>query len=71
MGSVSNLKYLYVVNREAIPAQVRLIVDGEAGHMRDLVSNKQVHLSETWEITLAPYELRSYVLEGDVTLRHG
>jgi len=69
-ATVSDRQYCYAVNREATPAHICLALTGE-GVVHDLLSGEQACAGGAWEIELAPYELRSYVLAENKLIRDG
>ena len=57
--------YLYLVNREYYPVTVELTLTS-AAKVTDLASQETLHAQPLWRLTLGPYELRSFTLDGSV-----
>jgi hypothetical protein len=58
---VSNGKhYLYLVNREYYPVKVKLKFGQESNQLTDLASGKIIKASTELDLTIGPYELRSF-----------
>jgi len=58
-------RYFYLVNRDYYPVRVELAFDRSPRKLRDLASGEDLHASRQWEITLGPYELRSFAVARD------
>lgn len=54
--------YFYAINREYYPVQVELRFDRSPGSVRDLATGHTLRVSRRWELTLGPYELRSFAV---------
>jgi hypothetical protein len=61
-------RYFYLVNRDYYPVRVELCFTRSPRKLQDLATGENVHASGRWEITLAPYELRSFTVANDVDL---
>ena len=61
-------RYLYLVNRDYYPVRVELSFDRAPGSLMDLATREPVPASRRWELTLGPYELRSFAGEPDARL---
>ena len=57
--------YLYLVNREYYPVTVELTLTS-AAKVTDLASQETLDAQPLWRLTLGPYELRSFTLDGSV-----
>jgi hypothetical protein len=61
-------RYFYLVNRDYYPVRVELAFDRSPGKLRDLATGESLHASRRWEITLAPYALRSFAVASNIGL---
>lgn len=55
-------RYLYAVNRDYYPVKVAISLSGRAKGAVDLATGEKLNLPADWELTLGPYELRSFAL---------
>jgi hypothetical protein len=64
----SGQRYCYLVNRDYYPVRVALEFTHSPGKVQDLGKGETLRASHHWEITLGPYELRSFALARHVGL---
>jgi hypothetical protein len=57
-------RYLYLVNRDYHPVAVELQLDG-AGRATDLAASEAIDAPARWQLTLGPYQLRSFALDPE------
>jgi hypothetical protein len=62
------VRYLYMVNREYYPIDVELYISQPAGQVIDLVSRQKINILSPWNLTLRPYDLRSFSLQPSVMI---
>ncbi len=60
-------RYLYLVNREYYPVQVRLAFD-RAARLTDLRTGQITQADKAWSVTLAAYDLLACTLAPEVTI---
>ena len=63
-----NRRYLYIVNREYYPIEIKLILKNSNGKAIDLATNSVVDAPDTWHLIIGPYGLNSYALPSDVNI---
>ena len=61
-------RYLYLVNREYYPVKVNLKLGKTTNQLTDLVTNQNIKTTNEFNITLNPYELRSFGMEPKSTI---
>ncbi|HOZ49491.1 MAG TPA: hypothetical protein PLO37_16155 [Candidatus Hydrogenedentes bacterium] len=59
-------RYVYVVNRDYYPVEVRVEFDAKPSGLRDLASGERIDASECWVISMGPYALRSFSVDEGV-----
>jgi len=55
-------RYFYLVNRDYYPVDVKLAFDRAPGLVTELASGKATEVGKTWDVTVGPYELRSFTV---------
>lgn len=55
-------RYIYCVNRDYYPVQVDLRLANGTGKATDLATNQPIDAPAAWQLTLGPYELRSFAV---------
>jgi len=63
-----NMRYVYAVNRECYPVEVKVEFGAEPKGLRDLASGESLAASQTWTLPLGPYELRSFGLAPEIAV---
>ena len=61
-------RYFYLVNRDYYPVRVALAFDRSPGRVQDLATGQNLRAARRWELTLGPYELRSFAVARDIGL---
>lgn len=61
-------RYFYLVNRDYYPVRVALEFTRSPGKVQDLSKGTTLRASRHWELTLGPYELRSFAIAHHVGL---
>jgi hypothetical protein len=64
----NGVRYLYAVNREYYPVDVRISFNGPVRDLRDLATGEPMAGGDAWQGTLGPYELRAFGLPPDATV---
>ncbi len=59
-------RYFYLVNRDYYPVRVELSFERSPGKLQDLATGENLRASRRWELTLGPYELRSFAVARDI-----
>ena len=55
-------RYVYLVNREYYPISVEVQLEKSTGKATDLATGQPIDAPATWQVTLGPYDLRSFAL---------
>jgi hypothetical protein len=55
-------RYLYLVNREYYPVEVRVRFSGRPIGLQDLATGEPIAAAADWEVVLGPYQLRALAL---------
>ncbi|MCX5771786.1 MAG: hypothetical protein NTZ09_16160, partial [Candidatus Hydrogenedentes bacterium] len=63
-----NRRYIYAVNREYYPIEIKLVFGAEPKGLCDLAGGEAIAAPQTWTLTLGPYELRSFGVAPEVGL---
>jgi len=61
-------RYLYLVNRHHKSLSVEVWLKKSTGKATDLATNQEVKAPARWQISLGPYQLRSFSLAADVEI---
>ncbi len=59
-------RYVYLVNRDYYPVSVKLQIGNASGDITDLSNHQTASVEKDWQITLGPYELRSFAMPEQV-----
>jgi hypothetical protein len=62
------VRYLYLVNREYYPVKAAIRFKNEPGKGVDLASDKAFRIPSNWEISLQPFELKSFRLAATTAI---
>jgi hypothetical protein len=60
--------FFYLVNRDYYSVRAEVAFYRSPGRLDDLAAGKSVRAGRRWELTLGPYELRSFSMASDVQL---
>lgn len=61
-------RYVYLVNRDYYPVRVDLRLANATGKATDLATNQPVDVPAAWQVTLGPYELRSFAVSPETEI---
>jgi len=60
-----NRRYVYMVNREYYPVEMKIKLKNGTGKAIDLATNQTIDAPANWRLILGPYGLRSFALPAD------
>lgn len=60
--------YFYLVNREYYPVKVTLHFNRDKNDFADMVTGQKINTSESFQIELGPYALRSFMADSDAEI---
>jgi hypothetical protein len=61
-------RYVYLVNRDYYPVRVDMQLANGSGEATDLATNQPIDAPAAWQLTLGPYELRSFAMTPETEI---